>query len=188
MQIDVSKNQNFSLDYTTKSGKKLSLDMYDNQNINYAKDENSKSLSLKREYGFSFTFEGSKLTQNELDEIKGAMKEVEPMIQEFLANSKVGELQPKDFIQSAMQMANVLPTPKDENHQNAIMNSFTNKLENLLNKNQTPNAEQNSSLLEDSKKLLDEVLEQMKKQLEKAQEKANEQNATQKDSNFDFYA
>ncbi|ELP6347189.1 ATP-binding protein, partial [Campylobacter upsaliensis] len=26
MQIDVSKNQNFSLDYTTKSGKKLSLD------------------------------------------------------------------------------------------------------------------------------------------------------------------
>ena len=35
MQIDVSKNQNFSLDYTTKSGKKLSLDMYDNQSINY---------------------------------------------------------------------------------------------------------------------------------------------------------
>ena len=87
MQIDVSKNQNFSLDYTTKSGKKLSLDMYDNQSINYNKDENSKNLSLKREYGFSFTFEGSKLTQNELDEIKDAMKEVEPMIQNFLANS-----------------------------------------------------------------------------------------------------
>ncbi|EAI2901046.1 ATP-binding protein [Campylobacter upsaliensis] len=188
MQIDVSKNQNFSLDYTTKSGKKLSLDMYDNQSINYSKDDNSKNLSLKREYGFSFTFEGSKLTQNELDEIKDAMKEVEPMIQNFLANSKVGELKPKDLIQSAMQMANVLPTPKDENHQNAIMNGFTNKLENLLNKNQTPNKEQNTALLEDSKKLLDEVLEQMKKQLEKMQEKAAEQNATQKDSNFDFYA
>ncbi|EMI4815611.1 ATP-binding protein [Campylobacter upsaliensis] len=188
MQIDVSKNQNFSLDYTTKSGKKLSLDMYDNQSINYSKDDNSKNLSLKREYGFNFTFEGSKLTQNELDEIKDAMKEVEPMIQNFLTNSKVGELKPKDLIQSAMQMANVLPTPKDENHQNAIMNGFTNKLENLLNKNQTPSKEQNAALLEDSKKLLDEVLEQMKKQLEKMQEKAAEQNATQKDSNFDFYA
>lgn len=188
MQIDVSKNQNFSLDYTTKSGKKLSLDMYDNQSINYSKDDNSKNLSLKREYGFSFTFEGSKLTQNELDEIKDAMKEVEPMIQNFLTNSKVGKLKPKDLIQSAMQMANVLPTPKDENHQNAIMNGFTNKLENLLNKNQTPSKEQNAALLEDSKKLLDEVLEQMKKQLEKIQEKAAEQNATQKDSNFDFYA
>lgn len=188
MQIDVSKNQNFSLDYTTKSGKKLSLDMYDNQSINYSKDDNSKNLSLKREYGFNFTFEGSKLTQNELDEIKDAMKEVEPMIQNFLANSKVEELKPKDLIQSAMQMANVLPTPKDENHQNAIMNGFTNKLENLLNKNQTPSKEQNAALLEDSKKLLDEVLEQMKKQLEKMQEKAAEQNATQKDSNFDFYA
>ena len=114
MQIDASKNQSFSMDYTTKSGKHLALSMYDNQSVSYANNEEGKTLNLKRQYGFSFTFEGSKLTQNDLDEIKNAMKEVEPMIKDFLANSKVGELKPKEIIESAMQMANVLPTPKDK--------------------------------------------------------------------------
>ncbi|XAK03167.1 intracellular survival protein CiaI [Campylobacter coli] len=185
MQIDASKNQSFSMDYTTKSGKYLALSMYDNQSLSYTNDEDGKSLNLKRQYGFSFTFEGSKLTQADLDEIKNAMKEVEPMIKDFLANSKVGELKPKEIIESAMQMANVLPTPKDENHQNAIMNNFTNKLSDLLKQNQSNDKDINASMLEDSKKLLDEVLEQMRKQLEKQQEKTKEdQNNTEKGLNL----
>lgn len=115
------------------------------------------------------------------------MKEAEPMIKDFLANSKVGELKPKEIIESAMQMANVLPTPNDENHQNAIMNNFTNKLSDLLKQNQTDDKDINASMLEDSKKLLDEVLEQMKKQLEKQQEKAKE-NQDKTDDSLNLYA
>ncbi len=177
MQVDVSKNQNFSMDYTTKSGKYIALSMYDNQSISYTNNEEGKSLNLKRQYGFSFTFEGSKLTQNDLDEIKNAMKEVEPIIKDFLANSKVGELKPKEFIESAMQIANVLPIPNDENHQNAIMDNFTNKLSDLLKQNQTNDKDINSSMLKDSKKLVDEVLEQMKKQLQK--QEVNTKNNTE---------
>lgn len=184
MQIDASKNQSFSMDYTTKSGKHLALSMYDNQSVSYANNEEGKTLNLKRQYGFSFTFEGSKLTQNDLDEIKNAMKEVEPMIKGFLANSKVGELKPKEIIESAMQIANILPTPNDENHQNAIMSNLTNKLSDLLKQNQTSDKNINASMLEDSKKLLDEVLEQMKKRLEKQQEKAKEN----QNNHFDLYA
>ncbi|QWU79688.1 invasion antigen I [Campylobacter novaezeelandiae] len=186
MELSASKSQNFSMDYTTKSGKHLTFSMYDNQSINYNNEE-GKNLNLKRQYGFSFSFEGSKLTQNDLNEIKDAMKEVEPMIQDFLSKSKVGELNPKELITSAMQIANVLPTPNDENHQNAIMNNFTNKLQNLLNKNQTPSTETNASMLEDSKKLLNEVLEQMKKQLEKQQEIAKE-NKNNTENNLNLYA
>ncbi|MBZ7954613.1 ATP-binding protein [Campylobacter sp. W0018] len=175
MQIDASKNQSFSMDYTTKSGKHLSLSMYDNQSLNY-NDKDGKQLSLKHQYGFSFTFEGSKLTQNDMDEIKNAMKDVEPMLNNFLANSKVGELKPKELIQTAMQIADVLPTPKDENHKNAIASNLTNKLDSLLKQNQTNNKDVNASMLEDSKKLLDEVLEQMKKQLKKQQEQNNKEN------------
>lgn len=187
MQIDANKNQSFSMDYTTKSGKHLALSMYDNQSASYANNEEGKTLNLKHQYGFSFTFEGSKLTQNNLDEIKNAIKEVEPMIKDFLANSKVGELKPKEIIESAMQMANVLPTPNDENHQNAIMNNFTNKLSDLLKQNQTDDKDINTSMLENSKKLLDEVLEQMKKQLEKQQEKAKE-NQDKTDDSLNLYA
>lgn len=187
MQIDASKNQNFSMDYTTKSGKHLSLSMFDKQSVNYTSNEEGNSLSLRRQYGFSFTFEGSKLTQDDLNEIKNAMKEVEPMINDFLANSKVGKLKPKEIIESAMQMANILPTPSDENHQNALMNNFANKLDDLLKQNQTNDKNINSSMLEDSKKLLDEVLEQMKKQLEKQQEKAKENQANTKEG-LNLYA
>ncbi|TKX28380.1 intracellular survival protein CiaI [Campylobacter estrildidarum] len=186
MQIDASKNQSFSMDYTTKSGKHLSLSMYDNQSVGY-NDEDGKHLSLKRQYGFSFTFEGSKLTQNDLDEINNAMKDVEPMLQNFLANSKVGELKPKEIIQTAMQIADVLPTPKDENHKNAIASNLTNKLDSLLKQNQTNNKDTNTSMLEDSKKLLDEILEQMKKQLEKQQEQNNENKQKEKDG-LNLYA
>ncbi|EAJ0793638.1 intracellular survival protein CiaI, partial [Campylobacter jejuni] len=56
MQIDASKNQSFSMDYTTKSGKHLALSMYDNQSVSYANNEEGKTLNLKRQYGFSFTF------------------------------------------------------------------------------------------------------------------------------------
>ncbi|MBZ7960435.1 intracellular survival protein CiaI [Campylobacter molothri] len=172
MQIDASKNQSFSMDYTTKSGKHLSLSMYDNQSLNYS-DKDGKHLSLKHQYGFSFTFEGSKLTQNDMDEIKDAMKDVEPMLKNFLANSKVGELKPKELIQTAMQIADVLPTPKDENHKNAIASNLTNKLDNLLKQNQINDKDVNTSMLEDSKKLLDEVLEQMKKQQEQNNKEKN---------------
>lgn len=70
-----------------------------------------------------------------------------------------------------MQMANVLPTPNDKNHQNAIMNNFTNKLSDLLKQNQTNDKDINTSMLEDSKKLLDEVLEQMKNNLKNNKKK-----------------
>lgn len=47
MQIDASKNQSFSMDYTTKSGKHLALSMYDNQSVSYANNEEGKTLNLK---------------------------------------------------------------------------------------------------------------------------------------------
>ncbi|MCH5322652.1 MAG: ATP-binding protein [Helicobacter sp.] len=185
MQIDASNNQNFAMDYTTKSGKHLSFSMFDDQSMSYNKNEEGQSLSLRREYGFSFTYEGSQLTQEDLEEIKQAMKEIEPMIQDFLSNSKVGNLNPKEMIESVMQMANILPSPQNENHQNAIMDNFTNTLEKLLKRNQTPNKEQNLSMLEDSKNLLDEILKQMRKRLEETLNKAQNK---KDEGSFDFNA
>ncbi len=92
MQIEATNNQNIGFSYTTSSGKSLSLSMFDNQSASYSKENGSASLSLRREYGFSFTFEGSKLTQTDIAEIKDAMKNVEPLINDFLQNSKVSEL------------------------------------------------------------------------------------------------
>lgn len=184
MQIGASRSQNFAMDYTTKSGKHLAFSMFDNQSVSYDRNEERQTLSLRRQYGFSFSYEGSKLTREDLDEIQRAMKEVEPAIQEFLANSKVAELNPKEVIENAMQIANILPSPRDENHQNAIMSNFTDRLESLFRQNQTQDRSQNLTMLEHSKALLDEVLKQVRKQLEenlsKTQDKKN-------DGSLDFY-
>ena len=176
MQIDASKNQNFSFSYTTSSGKNLSLSMFDNQSASLSDEQNSKSLSLKRQYGFSFTFEGSKLTQNDIDEIKTAMKEVEPTLNEFMQNSKVGELKPKDFIESAMKIANLLPNSEDENKQNATLSSLVNLVDKTLKQNQSSVQSENVNLLEDSKKLFEEILEQMRKRLEEQNKEKQEEN------------
>ena len=148
MQIEATNNQNIGFSYTTSSGKSLSLSMFDNQSASYSKENGSASLSLRREYGFSFTFEGSKLTQTDIAEIKDAMKNVEPLINDFLQNSKVSELNPKDFIQSAMQMADILPTPSDENKLNATMDSLVSKFDQLLKQNQSNDSTQNAKMLE----------------------------------------
>lgn len=177
VQIQASSSQNFGFSYTTTSGKSLSLSMFDNQSVSYSKENNAQSISLKREYGFHFTYEGSKLTQDDISEIKDAMKDVEPLLNDFLQSSKVGELNPKDFIQSAMQIANILPSSSDENKQNATMNSLVGKFDELLKRHQSQDATQNANMLEDSKKLIDEILarieEQKRELLQNTQDKQN---------------
>ncbi len=165
MQIDASNAQNFGFSYTTSSGKSLSLALYDNQSASYSQNNGSTTLSLRREYGFSFTYEGSQLTNTDIAEIQDAMSEVEPLINDFLQGSKLGELGIKDYIQSAMQIANVLPTPSDENALNATMDSLVSKFEQLLKQNQSGDTATNKAMLEDSKQLIDEILTRLQRQM-----------------------
>ena len=165
MQIDASNAQNFGFSYTTSSGKSLSLALYDNQSASYSQNNGSTTLSLRREYGFSFTYEGSQLTNTDIAEIQDAMSEVEPLISDFLQSSKLGELGIKDYIQSAMQIANVLPTPSDENALNATMDSLVSKFDQLLKQNQSGDAATNKAMLEDSKQLIDEILTRLQRQM-----------------------
>lgn len=167
MQIEASNSQNFGFSYTTSSGKSLSLSMFDNQSATYSKEGDSQKISLRREYGFHFTYEGSKLTETDIAEIKDAMKDVEPLINDFLQSSKVGELNPQDFIERAMQIANILPSTSDENKQNATMDSLVGKFDELLKRNQSNDATQNATMLKDSKKLIDEILARLQEQRQK---------------------
>ena len=190
MQVAASNAQNFGFSYTTSSGKSLSLSLYDNQSASYSQENGSASLSLRREYGFSFTYQGSKLTQDDIAEIQEAMKDVEPLINDFLQSSKVGELNPKDFIQSAMQIADILPTPSDENALNATMDSLVGKFDQLLKQNQTSDTATNASMLEDSKKLIDEILERLKKQMQELLQEGSDANLQNLESKnlLGFYA
>ncbi|KGI55713.1 hypothetical protein [Campylobacter sp. MIT 97-5078] len=169
MQVDTSKNQNLAFSYTTISGKNLSMAMFDNQSVSYTQESDKQNLNLRREYGFSFTYQGSQLTQQDLDEIQNAMKEIEPIISDFLENSKLGGLKPKNFIENAMKIANLLPTPSDENTTNATMSSLVDQFNSLIKEHQSSLPQENTNMLEDSKKLIEEILGKIQERLKEQQ-------------------
>lgn len=185
MQIESSSNQNFGFSYTTSSGKNLSLSMFDRQSASYSNDGENQSLSLRRQYGFSFSYQGSQLTQADMAEIKDAMKEVQPILDKFLQNSKVGQLNPQDFIQNAMQVANILPSANNENKQNATMDRLVSTFDQALRQNQSEDPKQNTTMLEDSKRLIDEIRQIFQKQLQALQDENKDTNKFK--NTFGFY-
>ena len=101
------------------------------------------------------------------------MQDVSPIIDEFLQNSKVGDMNPKEMISSAMKIANLLPNSSSEDVNNATLDSLANKFNELLNKNKSDIPEQNANMLKDSKDLFDEVIKNMKEKLQELQNKQN---------------
>lgn len=167
MQVAAANDESVAFSYTTTSGKSLNINMFDKQSVAYSDESGSQTLSLRREYGFSFTYQGSKLTEDDLAEIKDAVSQAQPLLEDFLQDSKVKELDPQDFIMNAMNIAGLLPSG-DEDAQNATMSALVDSFDALLNKHKSSDNALNTKLLEDSKSLLEKILEQF--------EKANQEN------------
>ncbi|WP_139453877.1 ATP-binding protein [Campylobacter armoricus] len=182
MQISNYNSQNFSMDIKTKNGNHLSFSMYDKKEAKLDKDGNSASLSLRNQFGFSFSYSGSKLTQDEINEIKDAVAKIQPQIDEFMKNSRVGTLKPKELITTAMKIGNALPEPKDEEHKKATLHELFNTMDKSLNKEiaKTDLDDIKKQIFQDSTKLLEEIWEQYNKQKQKNEEENNKE--------FGFYA
>ncbi|EAJ6136187.1 ATP-binding protein [Campylobacter lari] len=181
MQISSYNSQNFSMDIKTKNGNHLSFSMYDKKEAKLDKDGNSASLSLRNQFGFSFSYSGTKLSQEEIEEIKEAVAKVQPQIDEFMKNSRVGTLKPKELITTAMKIGDALPEPKNEEHKKATLHELFNTMDKSLNKemNKTNLEDIKKQIFQDSTKLLEEIWEQYNKQKEQ-KEKDNKE--------FGFYA
>ncbi|AJC90329.1 invasion antigen I [Campylobacter subantarcticus LMG 24377] len=182
MQISSYNSQNFSMDIKTKNGNHLSFSMYDKKEAKFDRDGNSATLSLRNQFGFSFSYSGSKLSEEEIEEIKEAVAKVQPQIDEFMKNSRVGTLKPKEIITTAMKIGNALPESTDEEHKKATLHELFNTMDKSLNKEmgKTDLADIKKQIFQDSTKLLEEIWEQYKSQEEKAKEEENKE--------FGFYA
>ncbi|AJC85934.1 invasion antigen I [Campylobacter sp. RM16704] len=180
MQISSYNSQNFSMDIKTKNGNHLSFSMYDNKEAKLDKDGNSTSLSLRNQFGFSFSYSGTKLSQEEINEIKDAVAKIQPQIDEFMKNSRVGALKPKELITTAMKIGNALPEPKDEEHKKATLHELFNIMDKSLNKEMAKADLEDikKQIFQDSAKLLEEIWEQYN----------NQENKKEENKEFGFYA
>ena len=122
----------FDFKFTTSSGDKIELSMYDNVEIdkNFTKSSNSKTyeMTLKHEYGYHFHYEGNGLDKNDIKEIKEAMKKIKPLMEKFL---KTKDTQ-KEMVNFAHKLKSLLPKPKNENHSLAIKNHMVNTFDEIL--------------------------------------------------------
>jgi len=130
-------SQNFnSFDFSmkTSSGDKIDLSMYNSKevDISIVKDKGfqAMSLSIKEEYGYSFSYEGKGIDEQDKKEIKQALKKIEPLLNIF-KNSNF-EASHEDKTNLAFDINSFLPIPKDENHKNFIKDAVIDKMDEML--------------------------------------------------------
>ncbi|WP_291950686.1 ATP-binding protein [Campylobacter sp.] len=172
MQISSLNSQNFSMDIKTKSGNQLSFSMYDEKEAKLKQEGNSTSLSLKSQFGFSFSYSGTKLSEDDIKEIKDAVAKVQPQIDEFMKNSRVGSLKPKELITTAMSITDVLPQAKNEEHKKATLHELLNTMDKSLKQemNKTDLKDVKTQIFQDSAKLLEEIWKDYNKEKENNKE------------------
>ncbi len=130
LNFDSSK---FDFKFTTSSGDKIELSMYDNVEIdkNYSKNGSGESadISLKHEYGYHFHYEGNGLDKNDIKEIKEAMKKIKPLVEKFLKAKKEHQKEITNFVHNLKLL---LPKSKNENHELAIKHHTVNTVDEIL--------------------------------------------------------
>jgi len=122
-----------NLSITTSDGDKIDLKMFDSieASSNFKKGNGfiSEEFSLKHTFGYEFHYEGNGLSKKDIEEIKNALKKAKPLIEKFL---KEKEENKKVLSHIAHSIKSLLPTPKNENHQNAIKSKSIDIFDEIL--------------------------------------------------------
>ena len=165
MQVDKSYQSinlnNFDFSFKTSGGDEIKFNMYDNKTVDYESSKNhntsAQSLTLTHEYGYSFSYKGDGLDENDKIELAKALEDIAPSVEKFIKNVKDGEEPTFAKITNlANSLKKQLPEIKDENHKNFISNNTLNLFDRLMEKQKA-----DQKILENSKKLFDGLIEQL---------------------------
>ena len=167
MQSIGTQNYSYnSLDFSlkTSSGDVIDLSMYDERSTEFSQEKSgntlSTTMSLSHAYGYSFHYEGNGIDANDQKEIDAAMKEIQPMMDEYLKNvEKSGTSATQATTTNTAYDINAkIPKTDDLNTQNYINDSILKSFDKLLEKA----GKENEKLLQEAQKLFDSILKQQK--------------------------
>lgn len=152
---------NLDFSFKTSSGDEINLSMYDNKSLSYknttTKNFNSTELTLSHQYGYNFEFKSNGITAQDMKEIKKAIEELTPKIDDFMKNVQKNEpFSDQTITNLANSIKKELPDYQNENEKNLISNNLLDLFDNLLEKNKA-----DMNLLQTSKKLFDEIQKQL---------------------------
>jgi len=134
-------SNSFSFDLLTSSGDRISMSLYDNRELSVQSAQSgdfaSFSMSLKHEYGYSFSYSGNGIDERDMAEIEKAMKIIKPMFNKFLQSVQKSEEINDDML-------------------NMLKSSTVDTMDEVLSA-----FEKSRALIESTKRLFDRIFEKM---------------------------
>lgn len=160
-QASQAAYNNLDLSIQTSSGDSISLNMYNNKEMEYSDVRSGNTriqeFSLSHEYGYKFSYEGNGIDKQDMKEIREALKDLRPAIKDYMQNAKDdGMPSPRAIINESLKMRQELPSPQDFNHKqmmaDELLNTFNDELKNFA---------PDTKVLEATKSLFDRLYEQL---------------------------
>jgi len=126
--------QRFDFTMKTSSGDKISLSMYSNSDsdMQMKKDQGMREmrLSLREAHGYSFSYQGNGIDDQDKKEIADALKKIEPLLGIF--NKSDLKMDDRETTNLAFDINSMLPKARDENHKNFIKDATLTKMDEML--------------------------------------------------------
>ncbi|WP_457599478.1 ATP/GTP-binding protein [Hydrogenimonas sp.] len=160
--LDAATMNRFSFDITTSSGDRISLSMYDNRSLSLASESDGRSerfsMSLRHEYGYSFSYRGDGIDAQDQKEIEEAMKAIKPLFEAFVENvKKSGETAGmNELVNTSQAIRRKLPKPHNADTLNFLKKSTVDTMDSVLSL-----FERDENLLESSKRLFERLFERL---------------------------
>ena len=150
----------FSFDLKTSSGDEISLSLYDNKSVEFnAKDgggERSFSMRLRHELGYSFSYKGDGISEQDQKEIEEAMKKIKPIYQKFLENVKKSDdiLGFEEITNFSQAMRSEMPKLESPDAKELLKDKTVDAMDEVLDI-----FERSQKLIESTKRLFDKLFE-----------------------------
>jgi len=161
--ISSSYNQqstsSFDFSMTTSSGDKIDLSAYQNSEVDFEQHKKdglkATSLSLRQEYGYSFSYRGDGIDKQDRKEINAALETIKPLLN-FLNPDKSLAGNDKNISDKAMDINALLPHAKDDNHKNFMKDSLVTMMDDMMKAFKA-----NDDVLKQAKEVFDALSKQM---------------------------
>ncbi|NPA87363.1 MAG: ATP/GTP-binding protein [Epsilonproteobacteria bacterium] len=150
-----SNSAGFNFSFTTSSGDKIDLKMFDSLTTSVSQSDGYKEYTLQREFGYEFHYEGNGLDKNDIKEIKEAFKKIKPLLKKFLEQKESNDIATTNFVH---QLKSMLPLKTDENTKNYMKNEGVKTFDDVLKEIKASFEE-----LKKAKELFDRLFDNSKK-------------------------
>jgi len=146
--------------FKTSSGDEIDFSAYKETSLSLSSEEKDGSvlqtaeLSIKQ--GYKFHYEGNGLDENDIKEIKKAMQDLKPSINDFMKESSDKDIVGRELEGLATNAKASLPEPKTNDAKSFLKDSLTSTFDDIFKM-----FDNNQKVFDNSKRLLDKIFDKI---------------------------